>query len=40
MNDAEFERRVRVLDQRQETFLDRLDVLDQRDTALSSGWNG
>lgn len=34
MNDEEFDRRLRVLDERQETFLDRLDVLDQRDTAL------
>ena len=34
MNDEEFERRLRVLDERQERFLDRLDALDQRDPAL------
>jgi hypothetical protein len=28
VNDEEFERRLRVLDERQERFLDRLDVLD------------
>lgn len=34
MDDQEFQRRLVALDQRQEMFLNCLDALDRRDTAL------